>query len=117
MLASDATFRVVISPTPLVGPEDNGIVYGSGQDLNRMAEFFTPSMPVDPLIGIVPETLRQHPLGQHLAQAVVVGRLRERLLHQRQGLRGRHDDGEKPDGDRRIKAASPTPALKFQGGA
>ena len=26
-----------------------------------MAEFFTPRMPADPLMGIIPETLRKHP--------------------------------------------------------
>lgn len=56
------TYKTMI--TPPVGPEENGIIYGSGQDLNLMAEFFTPSMPVDRLIGIVPETLRQHPLAR-----------------------------------------------------
>jgi aminoglycoside 3-N-acetyltransferase len=56
------TYKTMI--TPPVGPEDNGIVYGSKKDLNLMAEFFTPSMPVDRLIGIVPETLRQHPLAK-----------------------------------------------------
>jgi aminoglycoside 3-N-acetyltransferase len=47
--------------TPTVGPANTGIVYGSGQDLNRMAEFYSPSMPADRLMGIVPETLRQRP--------------------------------------------------------
>lgn len=47
--------------TPQVGPPNNGIVYGSAQDLNRMAEFYSPSMPADRLMGIVPETLRQRP--------------------------------------------------------
>ena len=53
------TYATMITPT--VGPAGNGIVYGSGQDLNRMAEFYSPSMPADRLMGIVPETLRQRP--------------------------------------------------------
>ena len=53
------TYTTMITPT--VGPSNNGIVYGSGQDLNRMAEFYSPSMPADRLMGIVPETLRQRP--------------------------------------------------------
>lgn len=53
------TYRTMI--TPEVGPADNGITYGSGTDTNRMAEFFTPDMPADPLMGIFPETLRRRP--------------------------------------------------------
>ena len=53
------TYNTMITPT--TGPTNNGIVYGSGQDLNRMAEFYTPTMHADRLMGIVPETLRQRP--------------------------------------------------------
>jgi aminoglycoside 3-N-acetyltransferase len=64
-----AVFQTVVVPAftyktmiyPLIGPAENGIVYGVNQDHNRMAEFFTPDMPVDPLMGIIPETLRRHP--------------------------------------------------------
>lgn len=64
-----AVFSRVIMPTftyktmvvPEVGPPDNGISYGSGKDANKMAEFYRPDMPADRLMGIVPETLRQHP--------------------------------------------------------
>jgi len=64
-----ATFDSVLVPTftyktmliPLTGPADNGITYGSGTDKNRMAEFYTPSMPADPLMGVIPETLRRQP--------------------------------------------------------
>ena len=64
-----AVFSTVIVPTftyktmitPLTGPENNGITYGSRQDQNQMAEFFTPRMPADPLMGIIPEMLRRHP--------------------------------------------------------
>ena len=67
-----AVFRTVLVPAftyktmliPLVGPPDNGLVYGSGKDQNQMAEFFTLRMPVDPLIGIIPEFLRRHPRTQ-----------------------------------------------------
>jgi aminoglycoside 3-N-acetyltransferase len=53
------TYKTMI--TPLTGPENNGILYGSLQDLNQMAEFFTPRMPTDPLVGAIPETFRRHP--------------------------------------------------------
>jgi aminoglycoside 3-N-acetyltransferase len=53
------TYKTMI--TPEVGPADNAITYGSGKDLNRMAEFFRADMPADPLMGIFPETIRRHP--------------------------------------------------------
>ena len=53
------TYKTMI--TPLTGPLDNAIVYGSGGDRNRMAEFFTPRLPADPLMGTIPETLRKYP--------------------------------------------------------
>ncbi len=53
------TYKTMI--TPEAGPPDNGITYGSGRDHNRMAEFFTPDMPVDSTMGVVAEALRRHP--------------------------------------------------------
>ncbi len=53
------TFTYQTMVTPLNGPARNGISYGSGADLNRMAEFFTPDMPADALMGIIAETLRR----------------------------------------------------------
>ena len=58
------TFTYKSMVTPLTGPENNGITYGSGESQNRMAEFFTPRMPADPLMGIIPETFRKHPRAQ-----------------------------------------------------
>ncbi len=56
------TFKSMV--TPEFGPDHNGITYGSGKDLNRMAEFFYPDMPVDPMIGILAEILFEHPDSQ-----------------------------------------------------
>ena len=53
------TYRTMIIPE--AGPENNGLTYGSGKDLNQMAEFFFPDMPADPLMGILAETVRRHP--------------------------------------------------------
>ena len=53
------TYKTMI--TPNVGPPNNGITYGAEMDLNSQAEAFTPSMPCDKLMGIVPETLRNLP--------------------------------------------------------
>lgn len=67
-----AAFSSVIMPTftyktmitPEVGPPNNGITYGSGSENNKMAEFYRPDMPADALMGIIPETLRQHPMAK-----------------------------------------------------
>lgn len=56
------TYKTMV--TPAVGPENNGIRYGSGQDSNLMAEIYHPDMPADRLMGCVPERLRQHPKAQ-----------------------------------------------------
>jgi len=62
-------FNTIIVPTftyktmiiPLTGPANNGLTYGTGADANRLAEFFTSKMPADPLMGVIPETLRKYP--------------------------------------------------------
>jgi aminoglycoside 3-N-acetyltransferase len=46
---------------PEAGPRGNGMVYGSGRDLNRMAAFFTPDLPADRLMGVTAEALRMSP--------------------------------------------------------
>ncbi len=53
------TYRTMLIPE--AGPSDNASVYGSGKDTNRMAEFYRPDMPADPLMGALPEALRLHP--------------------------------------------------------
>ncbi len=55
------TFTYKTMVTPEVGPPNNGITYGAEKDLNKMAQPFTPNMPADKMMGIVPETLRTHP--------------------------------------------------------
>jgi aminoglycoside 3-N-acetyltransferase len=56
------TFTYTTMITPADGPPDNGITYGSAKDANRMSEFFRSDMPADKNMGIIAETLRQHPL-------------------------------------------------------
>lgn len=53
------TYKTMITPED--GPLDNGLIYGSGRDLNRMAEFYRPEMPADRLMGRTAEALRRHP--------------------------------------------------------
>jgi aminoglycoside 3-N-acetyltransferase len=59
VLAPTFTYKTMIIPE--VGPENNACSYGSGGDSNRMAEFYQPDMPADPLMGVLPEILRKHP--------------------------------------------------------
>lgn len=64
-----ASFHSIIIPTftykteiiPDMGPPNNGMIYGSGDKKNKMAEPFHQDMRADPLMGILPETLRNHP--------------------------------------------------------
>jgi aminoglycoside 3-N-acetyltransferase len=53
------TYKTMLIPE--IGPEGNAMIYGSGTDYNRMAEFYSPNMPADRLMGIIPEMLRRHP--------------------------------------------------------
>jgi len=53
------TYKTMV--TPEVGPPNNGITYGSERDLNKMAQSFKLNMRVDPMIGILAETLQVRP--------------------------------------------------------
>ena len=53
------TYKTMV--TPGVGLPNNGITYGSERDLNKMAQSFTMNMRVDPMIGILAETLQVRP--------------------------------------------------------
>lgn len=55
------TFTYMTMLNPDVGPPRNGITYGSERDLNKMAEAYYPDMPVDKMMGVLPEVLRKHP--------------------------------------------------------
>jgi aminoglycoside 3-N-acetyltransferase len=74
-----ASFHSIIMPTftyktkiiPDVGPPNNGIIYGSGKDANKMAEPFHPDMRADSMMGILPETLRNHPSATRTAHPIL----------------------------------------------
>jgi aminoglycoside 3-N-acetyltransferase len=59
VMAPTFTYKAMIIPE--TGPENNACAYGSGKDQNRMAEFFLPDMPADPLMGALPEAIRTYP--------------------------------------------------------
>jgi aminoglycoside 3-N-acetyltransferase len=63
------TYKTMIIPE--VGPPNNGLTYGSYKDLNRMAEPFFADMPVDPLMGVLPETLRHSPGAHRTAHPIL----------------------------------------------
>jgi aminoglycoside 3-N-acetyltransferase len=63
------TYRTMI--TPEVGPPDNGISYGSDEYYNREARPFTIEMPADSMMGILPETLRNHHLATRTSHPIL----------------------------------------------
>ena len=77
--ALSAVFNTILMPTftyktmliPRVGPDENGISYGANQDLNLMAEFFTPRMPADRLMGVIAETLRRYPRAERSSHPIL----------------------------------------------
>src|SRR5512138_3761539 len=79
MKAMLASFPSIIMTThtykthiiPEVGPPNNGIAYGSGHYLNQMAEPFHIGMRADPMMGILTETLRNHPSATRTAHPIL----------------------------------------------
>ena len=63
------TYKTKIIPD--VGPPNNGIDYGSGQEANKMAEPFHLDMRADPMMGILPETLRNHSFATRTAHPIL----------------------------------------------
>ncbi len=63
------SFGGVVMPThtyktmlvPQAGPDNNAMDYGKPDPFNAEPEFFTPHMPADVLMGVLPEALRQRP--------------------------------------------------------
>ena len=56
------TLRSMVSPPH--GPEDNAMVYGEKIEGGAAPEIFHKDMPVDEKMGIIAETLRQHPAAE-----------------------------------------------------
>jgi aminoglycoside 3-N-acetyltransferase len=79
LVALRETFQSIMVPTftyktmiiPEVGPPDNGILYGSGRDSNRMAEIYHADMPVDRLMGSLAELLRRQPDARRSAHPIL----------------------------------------------
>jgi len=72
VMAPTFTYKVMIIPEVSPdNPPNNGIAYGSGSDLNRMAEFYRPDMPADSLMGVLAETLRRQPAARRSSHALL----------------------------------------------
>lgn len=65
------TFTYKTMVTPEVGPPNNGMTYGKDLDQNLMAQPFTPDMPADPLMGVLPETVRRHPRARRTSHPIL----------------------------------------------
>jgi aminoglycoside 3-N-acetyltransferase len=59
VLMPSFTYRTMVIPEQ--GPSNNGLKYGSGRDVNKQSTPFFSDMPVDRLIGVIPDNLRIHP--------------------------------------------------------
>jgi aminoglycoside 3-N-acetyltransferase len=64
-------FTYMTMVIPEEGPAQNGLDYGRGQDRNRMAVPFSPSMPADRLMGAIPEALRTHRLADRSGHPIL----------------------------------------------
>ena len=69
LLVPTFTYKTML--TPDVGPPNNGLSYGGDRDLNRMAEPFHADMPADPLMGVLPETMRHFPGAKRTAHPIL----------------------------------------------
>jgi aminoglycoside 3-N-acetyltransferase len=69
VIAPTFTYKTMIIPE--VGPRDNGLDYGTGRDYNRMADFFRPDLPADPLMGSLPEAIRCHPSARRSSHPIL----------------------------------------------
>ncbi len=65
------TFTYKTMVTPRLGPPWNGVDYQAEQRHNPHAEFFRPDLPADPLMGVLAETLRQHPKSRRTAHPIL----------------------------------------------
>jgi len=62
------TYKTMI--TPEVGPPNNGLTYGNDQNLNMLAEPFTPDMPCDKMMGALSEILWTHPASKRTSHPI-----------------------------------------------
>src|SRR5690606_29595501 len=72
------SFQSLVMPTftywtkiaPKVGPANNAMLYGKEENLNKQAVSFKHDLPVDTMMGILPEALRNHPMATRTAHPI-----------------------------------------------
>ncbi|MFO3796363.1 MAG: AAC(3) family N-acetyltransferase [Anaerolineales bacterium] len=69
VMAPTFTYKTMVIPR--LGPPRNGIDYLAEQRYNYRAEFFRIDLPADPLMGILPETLRRHPFARRTSHPIL----------------------------------------------
>src|SRR5512138_3245967 len=69
VMAPTFTYKTLI--TPEVGPAHNGMSYGTGGDLNLMAEPFHVDMSADSMMGMLPEAIRLHPAARRTSHPIL----------------------------------------------
>lgn len=65
------TFTYWTMVTPEVGPDNNAMLYGREEDLNKQSISFKHDLQVDPMMGTLPETLRNHPMATRTAHPIL----------------------------------------------
>lgn len=65
------TFTYQTMITPADGPPNNGMVYRGDMDVDPHIEPFTPEMPADVLMGVIPEALRLHPRARRSSHPIL----------------------------------------------
>jgi aminoglycoside 3-N-acetyltransferase len=73
------SFKSVIMPTftywtmitPEVGPANNAMLYGKEESLNKQAVSFKHDLQADPMMGALPEALRNHPMATRTSHPIL----------------------------------------------
>jgi aminoglycoside 3-N-acetyltransferase len=79
------TYKTMV--TPLSGPANNAIDYGRGQQWNRLAEPYNIEMPADPMMGVIPDSMRHWPEFQRSMHPILsFGGLRAEKILQTQTI-------------------------------
>jgi aminoglycoside 3-N-acetyltransferase len=63
------TYKTMV--TPASGPANNAVNYSRGQPWNRLAEPYSPDMPVDRMMGAIPESLRLWPQARRSSHPIL----------------------------------------------
>ena len=65
------TFTYWTMVTPDVGPDNNAMIYGKEESLNKQAVSFKSDLPVDSMMGSLPEALRNHPMATRTSHPIL----------------------------------------------